>query len=395
MRTKNIQTNAVHAGENPARFCDALTVPIFQTATYVFKNTRDIGKFARKELMHYEYGRYGNPTQRAAEEKLAVLEEGEDCLLFGSGMAAITATLLAFLSKGEHVILTDDCYKKTYQFCVTELPRFGIETTTIKMGNYEELSRAVKKNTKIILTESPTNPYLNIADFSKLARIKKKLGPDVLLIIDSTFGTPFNQKPLKWGCDLVFHSATKYLAGHNDILAGAVIGSKELIAKVRLFQNATGGIISPHCAYLLLRGLKTFPARMERQNQTAMQVAEFLEKKKGIIRNVYYPGLKSHRHHELANKQMQGFGGVVSFVVARPLRRVKRFLNHLRLCAIAPSLGGVETLVTHPASVSYYACSKREREKLGILDGLIRLSVGLEDPKDIITDLKRALNSIV
>ncbi|MDD5217171.1 MAG: PLP-dependent aspartate aminotransferase family protein [Candidatus Omnitrophica bacterium] len=395
MKYKSVHTNAIHAGEKQAKFCDALTVPIFQTATYVFKNTRDIERFGRKELAHYEYGRYGNPTQRAAEEKLAAMEGGEDCLLFASGMAAIATTLLAFLSKGDHIILTDDSYKKTFQFCVHELPRFGIETTIVKMGHYDELIKAVRKNTKIILTESPTNPYLNIADFSKLARIKKKIGGDILLIIDSTFGTPFNQKPLKWRCDLVFHSATKYLAGHNDILAGAVIGAHHLIEKIRMFQGATGGIIAPHCAYLLLRGLKTFPTRMERQNQSALQIAAWLEKRKDVIEKVYYPGLKSHHDHELAKLQMKGFGGVISFVISRPLRRVKQFLNALKLCAIAPSLGGVETLITHPACVSYYAYSKKERQKLGIVDGLIRLSVGLEDPQDIIHDLKRGLDRII
>lgn len=394
MKSKSVYTDAIHAGEKQAKFCDALTVPIFQTATYFFKNTRDIGKFGRKELAHYEYGRYGNPTQRAAEEKLAALEGGDDCLLFASGMAAIATTLLAFLSKGDNIILTDDSYKKTHQFCISELPRFGIETTIVKMGDYDALLKAVKKNTKIILTESPTNPYLNIADFSRLAGIKKKLGGDVLLVVDSTFGTPFNQKPLKWRCDLVFHSATKYLAGHNDILAGAVIGSRRLIEKVRGFQGATGGIIAPHCAYLLLRGLKTFPIRMERQNQSSLRIAEFLEKRKDIIEKVYYPGLKSHHDHELAKRQMKGAGGVVSFVIHRSLKRVRRFLNALRICTIAPSLGGVETLVTHPASVSYYACSKKEREKLGIGDGLIRLSVGLEAPEDIMKDLERALNCI-
>jgi cystathionine gamma-synthase len=262
------------------------------------------------------------------------------------------------------------------------------------MGDYEALRGAVRKNTRIILTESPTNPYLNIADFAKLAQIKKAVGGDVLLIIDSTFGTPYNQRPLKWRCDLVFHSATKYLAGHNDILAGAVIGSSRLIDKIKIFQGATGGIIAPHCAYLLLRGLKTFPMRIKRQNESALKIAGWLEKKSDVVGRVYYPGLKSHHDYELAKLQMKGCGGVVSFVIDRPLCRVKRFLNELRLCAIAPSLGGVETLITHPASVSYSAYAPRERRKLGIVDGLIRLSVGLEDPQDIIDDLKRGLDTV-
>lgn len=394
MKSKNIYTKAVHAGEKHVRHADALTVPIFQTATYVFKNTEAIDKFVKKELMHYEYGRYGNPTQKAAEEKLASLEGGEDCLLAASGMSAITSTLLSFLSSGDHIILTDDCYKKTYQFCAEELTRFGIENTVIKMGHYHQMIKAVRKNTKIILTESPTNPYLNIADFSKLSEIKKKVNSKILLIIDSTFGTPFNQRPLECGCDLVFHSATKYLSGHNDILAGAVIGSKELIEKVRVFQNATGGIIAPHCAYLLLRGLKTFPARIEKQNKSALVIAQFLEKEKEIIQGVYYPGLTSHHDHNLAVKQMKGFGGVVTFIINRPLSKVKQFLDNLKLCHIAPSLGGVETLITHPASVSYYTFTKKEREEIGIVDGLIRLSVGLEASEDIMADLSQALQGI-
>ncbi|MCM8775817.1 MAG: PLP-dependent aspartate aminotransferase family protein [Candidatus Omnitrophica bacterium] len=394
MKSKSIYTNAVHTGEKHSKFSDALTVPIFQTATYVFKNTEDIDKYGRNEMQHYEYGRYGSPTQRAAEIKLAALDGGEDCLLFASGMTAITTTLLTFLSQGDHLILTDDCYKKTYEFCLQELPRFGIETTIVRMGHYEDFIRAIKKSTKMILTESPTNPYLNIADFKKLVEIRRKKNPRALLLIDSTFGTPYNQKPLEFGCDLVFHSATKYLAGHNDILAGAVIGSKELIEKIRLFHKEIGGIISPHCAYLLLRGLKTFPVRMERQNQTALKIAQLLEKRWPLVKEVYYPGLPSHPHYKIAKKQMSGFGGVVTFLIDRPLKQVNQFLNSLKLCAIAPSLGGVESLITHPATMSYYSYSKKEREKLGILDGLIRLSVGLEAPEDIMYDLEQALRSI-
>ena len=395
MKSKNIDTKAVHAGENRAKYADALTVPIFQTATYVFKNSDYIEKCSKKELLHYEYGRYGNPTQKAVEDKLTSLEGGEDCLLAASGMSAITSTLMTFLSAGDHIIITDDSYKKTYQFCTQELIRFGIKTTIVKMGHYDELVAAIEKNTRIILTESPTNPYLNIADFSMLSKIKKKVNSKILLIIDSTFGTSFNQRPLDYGCDLVFHSATKYFSGHNDILAGAVIGAKELIEKVRKFQNATGGIIAPHCAYLLLRGLKTFPLRVDKQNNSALKIARFLENKNKVIGRVYYPGLKSHHDHLLAKKQMSGFGGVVTFIINRPLSQVKQFLDNLKLCYIAPSLGGVETLITHPATVSYYAYSSEEREKIGIVDGLIRLSVGLEAPDDIIQDLNQALDLII
>jgi len=339
--------------------------------------------------VRFEYGRYGNPTETVAQHRLADLEGSEDCLLFTSGMSAITTTIFALIKTGDHIIITDDAYKKTLEFCNAYLARFGVECTVVPFGNYDLLDRSIKKNTRFIISESPTNPYLNIFDLIKLKKIAKK--HNVLTIIDSTFATPYNQRPLEFGVDIVMHSLTKYLAGHNDILAGAIMGKKELIEEVRKLHKGMGGCIDPHCAYLLLRGMKTFPLRIERQNNTAMEVARFLEKNH-MVQRVYYPGLKSHPHYKIAREQMKGFGGVVTFDIKGNLKTANRFLDALELCYIGPSLGGVETLITHPATVSYYDYPRKARYALGVTDTLFRLAVGVEDSKDIIGDLSQALS---
>jgi cystathionine gamma-synthase len=289
---------------------------------------------------------------------------------------------------GDHIVITDDAYRKTLEFCSSYLQRFGVDCTMVAFGDYAALDRAVKPNTRFIFSESPTNPYLNIFDLDKLREIARK--HNVLTLIDSTFATPVNQRPLEFGVDLVLHSCTKYLAGHNDILAGVVLGRKELVDEIRALHKAMGGVIDPHCCYLLLRGLKTFPLRMSVHNRTALAVAHFFEGHP-LIRRVYYPGLESHPHYAIAKEQMTGFGGVVSFDINGTLKTAKKFLDNLKLCFIAPSLGGVETLITHPGIVSYYELTRKERYALGITDTLIRLAVGIEDPDDIIADLDHAL----
>jgi cystathionine gamma-synthase len=387
----NVKTQSVHSGESRVKYADALTVPIVQTSTFVFHSSEEIKRYTSKRLIRYEYARYGNPTQEAAEKKLSVLEGAEECLIFDSGMSAVTTTLLALLSKGDHIILTDDVYGQTLKFCTRHLPRFGIEFTATKMGNYEEMEKAIKPNTRIIFSESPTNPYLNIIDMERMKKIRRRYRG--LMIIDSTFATPYNQRPLELGMDLVIHSATKYLAGHNDILAGAVLGRKELVEKIKDYQHATGSIIDPHCCYLLLRGLKTFALRIEYQNKSAQKVAEFLEGHPKVDR-VFYPGLPSHPHHEIAKAQMKGYGGVVSFCAKGSLKKVNKFLDALKWIYIAPSLGGVETLITHPATVTYYRYTRKERYALGITDQLIRLALGIEDSDDIIADLDQALGAM-
>jgi cystathionine gamma-synthase len=385
---KRFSTLAVHAGEERFNAHSAITTPIVQTSTYIFRDREQIKAFSEKRLDHHEYGRYGNPTQEAAERKLAVLEGAQDAILFASGMNAICTTLLALLRSGDHMIITDDAYKKTLDFTTTALPHFGIEATIVKMCDYGEMEAAIRPNTKIFFSESPTNPYLNIMDMERVTKIFKPRG--ITVISDSTFATPFNQRPLEFGIDLVVHSCTKYLAGHNDLLAGVVLGSPALIEAIRLFRRTMGGVIDPFVSYLLIRGLKTFPLRMAQMNRTAQRVAEFLEGHDRINR-VYYPGLESHPHHETAKAQMKGFGGVVTFDIDCDIDEALSFIEKLQLFYIGPSFGGVEGLITHPATITYYDCTREERYALGITDGLMRLAVGCEDPEDIIEDLEQAL----
>jgi len=386
--TTGFSTRAIHAGEGRRRYADSITTPIIQASTFTFADTKDIEAYTKGGKERYEYGRYGNPTEKIAMRRLADLEGAEDAVVFSSGMSAVTTTLLTLLKSGDHMVITDDAYKKTLEFCHSYIQRFGIDCTVVPFGDYEALDRAVLKNTRLIFSESPTNPYLNIFDLDRLREIAQKHG--VLTLIDSTFATPLNQRPLEWDVDLVIHSCTKYLAGHNDILAGVVLGRKELIEEIRKLHKAMGGVIDPHCCYLLLRGMKTFALRVARQNETAQRVAEHLEAHP-MVKRVYYPGLPSHPHYEIAKAQMTGFGGVISFDIRGTLAASKRFLDNLNLCFIAPSLGGVETLITHPALVSYYDKTREERYALGITDTLIRLAVGVEEADDIIADLDHAL----
>ncbi len=383
-----LSTLSIHAGEDRSRYADSITTPIVQTATYAFKNSREIEAYTKRHKERFEYGRYGNPTEQVAQRRMAALEGAEDCVLFASGMSAIVTTILALVRSGDHLVITDDAYKKTLEFCSGYLQRFGVGCSVVPFGDYAALERAVGRRTRFIFSESPTNPYLNIFDLRRLREIARRRG--VLTVIDSTFATPLNQRPLEWGVDLVIHSCTKYIGGHNDILAGAVLGGRDLIERIRDLHKAFGGVIDPHNCYLLLRGLKTFALRVQRQNETAMRVARFLESHPRIAR-VYYPGLESHPHHAIAREQMKGFGGVVSFDIRGDLRAAKRFMDSLKLCYIAPSLGGVETLITHPATVTYYKESRKKRYELGITDTLFRLAVGVEDADDIMADLDQAL----
>jgi cystathionine gamma-synthase len=387
-RPHGLSTRAIHAGEDRARYADSITTPIVQTATYVFKDTAEIEAYTKGGKERFEYGRYGNPTEQVAERRLAALEGAEACVLFTSGMSAITTTILALVRAGDHIVITDDAYKKTLEFCSSYLERFGVGCTIVPFGRYEALDAAVRPRTRFIFSESPTNPYLNIFDLDRLHKIARR--HKVLTLIDSTFATPANQRPLEWGVDVVIHSCTKYLGGHNDILAGAVLGRRALIEPIRDLHKGLGGVIDPHCCWLLLRGLKTFALRVAAQNETAMKVARFLEGHP-VVRRVYYPGLESHPQHAIARRQMSGFGGVVTFDVKGGLAGAERFLDALKLCFIAPSLGGVETLITHPASVSYYSHTRKERYALGITDTLIRLAVGVEDADDLVADLDQAL----
>lgn len=405
-REPGIATETIHGRmvDRRTRAHHALVTPLVQTATYTFADTADLRAFMEAKMWggdpemadRGEYGRYGNPTVRSVEQRLAAIENGGDALLFPTGMAAITNVLLSMLSSGSHVIFTDDCYRKTRQFCNTFLARMGIESSQAPMGDYEALEAAIRPNTRLIVSESPTNPYLRVADLARLAEIARRRR--VKTIIDATFATPINQRPLDYGIDLVIHSATKYLSGHNDIMAGAVIGDAGLIHALRQSQGMLGGVLDPHAAFLLERGLKTLALRVKQQNQNAMAVAEYLERHARVTR-VWYPGLKSHPDHSVARQQMAGYGGVVSFEVAPRegedvLKTTTRFIDAMTIPYIAPSLGGVESLIEQPALMSYYEFSTEERLAIGIKDNLVRFALGIEDTADILADLNQALAQI-
>jgi cystathionine gamma-synthase len=354
----------------------------------------DVIDYVTKKVDRFEYGRYGNPTTAVAIKKLRELEGAEDAEVFDSGMTSVSCTLLGLLKSGDHMVITDDAYKKTLIFCEKVLPRFGIKATIVKMGDYSQMEDVLKKNpgTRLVVSESPTNPYLNIADMDTLKGLKEKYG--FTLAMDATFASPVNQRALEQGADIVMHSTTKYLGGHNDLLGGVVLGSKTLVNQVRDYRNTTGGVMDPMTSYLLLRGLKTLALRMERLNSNAMQLAVWLESHPKI-RHVYYPGLPSHRNHALAKKYMTGYGGVVTYELATSnFAEISGFLDNLSIFKIGPSFGGVEALITHPMTISYYDYPPEERKRLGILDELIRMSVGIEDFEDLKADLEQALQHV-
>ncbi len=390
-------TRSVHGGTARRKAFNALNTPIVQTATYTFGDTQELIDYMERKTWgdgddREEYGRYGNPTVAAVERKLASLDAAEDAVLYASGMAAVTSLLLSVLPSGAHIIMTDDCYRRTRQFCLTFLKRFGIETSVVPMGNYDAMEAAIiPKKTRFIISESPTNPYLRIADLEQIARLGRQ--HRVLTMIDSTFATPVNQRPVEWGIDFVVHSATKYLSGHNDLLAGVVVGRADRIKALRDARGVLGGIVDPQNAYLLDRGIKTLGVRVQQQNRTAQAVAQFLEAHFRIDR-VWYPGLVSHPDHQVAVAQMSGFGGVVSFEVAGDLKTTSRFIDRLKVPYIAPSLGGVESLIEQPALMSYYEKTSEERLALGIKDNLVRFAIGIEDTDDILNDLDQALATI-
>ncbi|MCY1007685.1 aminotransferase class I/II-fold pyridoxal phosphate-dependent enzyme [Nannocystis pusilla] len=387
-----LSTLAVHAGERHPNPDDAIVPPIACTATYTFRDTAEVRDHFEGRVRREEYGRYGNPSVAAVERKLAALEGAEDCALFGSGMAAISTTLFALVRSGQHVVLTADGYRRTRQFVTGFLRKFGVESTLVEPGDYEALAAAiVPGKTRVLLGESPTNPYLRVADLDRLAAIKAQhRGSGLKVVIDATFATPVNLQPLRRGADLVLHAGTKYLGGHNDLLAGAVCGDAGLVGAVKDLRGMLGGVLDGHSAYLLHRGLKTLTLRVERQNASALRIAGFLEAHPEVER-VFYPGLASHPDHAVAQAQMRGFGGVVSFLVRGDLDRTSRFIDRCEVPRIAPSLGGVESLIEQPALMSFYKLSTAEREAVGIRDNLIRLAVGVEDVEDLIADLDQAL----
>ncbi|ETW97960.1 MAG: cystathionine gamma-synthase [Candidatus Entotheonella factor] len=381
-------TRAVHSGERQHRLSDAVTVPVYQTSTYVFESTQQLIDFKEGRIEKGEYGRYGNPTVRQAEQKIAELDHAQDAILWASGMCAMTSLLLTILQTGQHMIITSDSYRRTQQFCSGMLRRFGIDVSIVPPGDPDAIEAAVCPNTRLILTESPTNPFLYVIDLEKLVEIAKR--HRIRTVIDSTLAAPYNQNPLDFGIDLVMHSATKYLAGHNDLLAGVVVGKAGMIDALRESQGILGGITDPNSAYLLLRGLKSFALRMARHNANGAALASFLEAHPKV-RRVYYPGLKSHPSHAVARAQMRGFGGLVSFELDATMAQTGAFIDALELPYMAPSLGGVESLVEQPAIVSYYEMAPEERHQIGISDSLVRYAAGIEDTDDLLTDVEQAL----
>jgi len=386
-------TKVVHAGEGKGKPYDAVTMPIVQTSTYTFASTQEILEFvADKEdggtNLRGEYGRYGNPTQTAVEEKVAALEGGGRALLFSSGMGALSTLLLSLLSSEDHLVIASSTYRQTRNIALDHLSRWGIETTFLKDGDIDKLDESLRSNTKLILCEAPTNPYLRVIDVDRVSQIAKQHG--IVTAIDSTFATPVNLRPLEHGIDLVFHSATKYLGGHNDLLAGVIVGSQTLLTGVETLRGVLGCIGSPHDAYLLLRGLKTLDLRVQGQNKTGQRIAEFLENHPRVSQ-VYYPGLPSHPDHVVAARQMTGFGGVVSFEVVGDGGQASEVIDRLQIPYIGPTLGGVESIAQQQAL--FISRDPAKRAASGVSDSLIRYAAGIEDADDLIADLNQALSS--
>lgn len=383
-------TIAVHGGEPRTYAYDALTAPIVQTATYSFADTAELCAYFEGHKEREEYGRYGNPSVRIVEEKVAALEGTEDAVAFASGMAAVTSAILALVRSGSHIVLFSDCYRRTRQFVTTFLDRFGVESTLVPPGDLDALAAAIRPETRLVVSEAPTNPYQNVVDLDGLSRICRERR--VKTMIDSTFATPINLRPAEHGIDLVVHSATKYMAGHNDVLGGVVAGPASLVSLVRDLRHVFGAVLDPHAAYLIQRGIKTLAIRVRQQNASALEIARFLESQPRVTK-VYYPGLPSHPHHEVAARMMSGFGGIVSFEVDSDLDGTSRFIDACRIPRIAPSLGGVESLIEQPALMSFYELTTEQRLAVGIKNNLVRMAVGIEEPSELIEDLRQALAS--
>lgn len=384
-------TVAVHGGEPAVRGDRSLTTPVVHATAYPFANTRELVDYMEGgHERPAEYGRYGNPTVERAEAKLAALEGGEAAVLMASGMAAITTTLLAMLRSGQHLVLTRDTYRKTRVFAQQVLTRFGVEVDIVEPTAAAVIA-AMRDDTRVVFTEAPTNPYLRMIDLD--AVVEAARARRIKTIIDATFATPVNMQPLRHGVDLVIHSATKYLGGHNDLLAGVVIGRAPLLAAIREHLGMTGAVLDPHNAYLLLRGLKTLVLRVRHQNATARRLADVLAEDPAVAR-VWYPLRPDHPDHELAVRYLKGGGGVVSFELHGGLAAGTRFVDALRIPKLAPSLGGVESLVEQPALMSFFELTPQERTEIGIGEGLVRLSVGVEEPEDLEADLRRALQQL-
>ena len=374
------ETIAIHAGERPDKTFGAISAPIYQTSTFAFE---DVGKSGG-----YDYSRTANPTRKILEDTIAQLEGGKAGFAFATGMAA-EATVMHLLKAGDHVISGDDVYGGTYRLFQDVMPEFGLEFTFLRMDSRERIEQAIKPNTRMLWLETPSNPLLNIVDVEMAVDIAKK--HNLMTVIDNTFATPYFLRPIDYGIDLVVHSTTKYLNGHCDVVGGAVVTTTdELTERVQFLLNAMGTCASPFDCWLVLRGIETLPVRMERHEENASAVAKYLTGHPSVSR-VFYPGLETHPGHEIARRQMKGFGGVVSVELRGGVEAVNRFLRRIKVFALAESLGGVASLAEHPATMSHASMPQEHREKVGITDGIIRLSIGLENLDDLIDDLRQAL----
>ena len=393
MKKLGLGTTAIHAGTLKNLY-GTLAMPIYQTSTFIFDSAEQGGRRFALEEAGYIYTRLGNPTTTTLENKIAALEEGEAGIAMSSGMGAISSTLWTVLKAGDHVVTDKTLYGCTFALMNHGLTKFGVEVTFVDTSNLDEVKKAMKENTRVVYLETPANPNLKIVDLEALSKIAHT-NPNTLVIVDNTFATPYMQKPLKLGADIVVHSVTKYINGHGDVIAGLVVTNKELADQIRFvgLKDMTGAVLGPQDAYYIIRGMKTFEIRMERHCKNAKKVVEFLNKHPKIER-VYYPGLETHPGHEIAKKQMKDFGAMISFELKGGFEAGKTLLNNLKLCSLAVSLGDTETLIQHPASMTHSPYTKEEREAAGITDGLVRLSVGLENVEDIIADLEQGLEKI-
>lgn len=365
-----------------------LATPIYQTSTF---EVTDNDEQLRATHTDHFYTRYGNPTNTVAEETVAELEGVEAAQTFASGMGAITTTIMALLKAGDHVVAQRDIYGGVTKFLSQWLPKFGIETTFVDTTDYAQHERAIRPNTKLLYLESPTNPTLRVVDLKKVAALAKR--HNLISMIDGTFGTPVNQHPAEFGIDLVMHSGTKYLGGHTDLICGVVAGRGELIEKIHATRTTLGNCMDPHASWMLVRGLKTLAVRVARQNENALRVAEFLSKH-AKVRRAHYPFLKSHPQYAVAREQMSGGGGMVSFEVEGTGEDARRASESMRLFTLAPSLGGVESLVSIPVLTSHAMIEPEQREKMGVTEQMIRLSVGIENADDLVADLEQALEAV-
>jgi len=394
-KRRNPATLGIHGANRVPHAYYAVSMPIVHTSNYYFRNTAEVYEFMKAKsegriIREHEYGRYGNPTQGECERKLAALEGAESAVLFSTGMAAVILTLMTYMRRDGHIIFTNDCYRQTRDFATNLLAEFGLQVSLVD-PTAEAIEGAIRPNTNIIFTESPTNPYLRCLDLSAVVKVAKQ--HHVLTVIDATLATPYNIKPLEMGVDIVVHSATKYLGGHNDLLAGVTLGKRELLSDLYRTQRMFGATPGPLSCFLLERGLKTFAIRMEHHNAAGLAVARMLESHPKI-EQVWYPALRSHPDYRIVKEQMKGFGSVVTFLVRGGDAETRNFIDALDLFLITPSLGGSESLVTQMAPMSFFDYPAAFRREIGMMDNLVRLALGLEDVDDLIADLKQALDAI-